>query len=70
MLDDNSSLSPYYTVDQQFFDQKVKELVIRYNYTLNPQGIYEAIKYMYTYWPEPNNTDYIRERYIDVSILN
>nr|CAD7263000.1 unnamed protein product [Timema shepardi] len=56
-----------YIVDNHFFDQKVKELVLRYNYTLNPIGIYNAIKYMYTHWPDPNNTDFVRNRYIDVS---
>lgn len=66
MIYDNDTLSPYYTVDNEFFDQKIRELVFRYNYTLNPEGIYQAIKYMYTYWPEPNNTNYIRDRYIDM----
>ncbi|XP_068085418.1 cholinesterase isoform X2 [Anabrus simplex] len=66
MIYNNDSLAPDFTVDQTFFDQKVQELVLRYNYTLNPRGIYEAIKYMYTYWPDPNNTYYIREKYIDM----
>lgn len=52
-----------------FFQQKIKELVLRYNYTLNPEGIYEAIKYMYTYWPDPHNKTHIREQYINVSII-
>lgn len=50
------------------FDQKVWELVLRYNYTLNPWGVYEAIKYMYTYWPDPKNVTHIREQYINVSV--
>lgn len=41
-------------------------MVLRYNYTLNPDGIYEAIKYMYTYWPDPTNKTHIREQYINV----
>ncbi|XP_046672801.1 neuroligin-2 isoform X2 [Homalodisca vitripennis] len=60
----NDSLAPFYQVDDKFFDQKIKELVIRYNYTLNQKGIYEAIKYMYTYWPDPTNKTHIREQYI------
>ncbi|XP_037047980.1 cholinesterase isoform X2 [Bradysia coprophila] len=60
----NESLAPFYEVDQQFFDQKVRELVLRYNYTLNPNGVYEAMKYMYTYWPNPTNKTHIREQYI------
>lgn len=56
-------------MDDRFFDQKIKELVLRYNYTLNQKGIYEAIKYMYTYWPDPTNKTHIREQYIHVSIF-
>ncbi|XP_044256720.1 neuroligin-4, Y-linked [Tribolium madens] len=62
----NKSLEPNFIIDQEFFDQKVKELVLRYNYTLNPNGTYEAIKYMYTYWPDPNNKTHIRDKYIQM----
>lgn len=63
----NETLAPYYEVTEKFFEQKVRELVFRYNYTLNPNGVYEAIKYMYTYWPDPKNTTWIRDQYIHVS---
>ncbi|XP_044765921.1 neuroligin-2 [Coccinella septempunctata] len=62
----NKSLEPDFIVTQEFFDTKVRELVKRYNYTLNPNGTYEAIKYMYTYWPDPHNTTFIREKYIQL----
>lgn len=65
----NETLAPYYEIDEKFFDQKIRELVLRYNYTLNPIGVYEAINYMYTYWPDPKNTTHIREEYINVSRL-
>lgn len=68
-LDQNDSLSPRYEINAKFFDQKVKELVFRYNYTLNPLGVYEAIKFMYTYWPDPNNVTHIRDQYIHVSFF-
>ncbi|XP_014611620.1 PREDICTED: cholinesterase isoform X1 [Polistes canadensis] len=55
-----------YIIDKELFDQKVWELVLRYNYTLNPQGVYEAIKYMYTYWPDPLNVTHIRDQYINL----
>lgn len=64
VIANNASLAPYYEIDEQFFDQKVRELVLRYNYTLNPKGVYEAIRYMYTYWPDPNNKTLIRDQYI------
>ncbi|XP_050314079.1 cholinesterase isoform X2 [Anthonomus grandis grandis] len=62
----NQSLAPYFEIDQNFFDQKVWELVMRYNYTLNAIGTFNAIKYMYTYWPDPNNKTMIREKYIQL----
>ncbi|XP_044315331.1 acetylcholinesterase [Drosophila rhopaloa] len=62
----NESLSPYYELDGRFFDQKIREHVFRYNYTLNPNGVYEAIKYMYTFWPDPNNNTIIRDQYINM----
>ncbi|XP_017023941.1 cholinesterase [Drosophila kikkawai] len=62
----NESLSPYYELDGRFFDQKIREHVFRYNYTLNPNGVYEAIKYMYTFWPDPNNNTIIRDQYVNM----
>lgn len=56
-----------YLITPEVFDQRVWELVLQYNYTLNPLGIYEAIKYMYTYWPDPLNVTHIRDQYINVS---
>lgn len=69
ILAENDTLAPSYEIDEKFFDQKIKELVLRYNYTLNPIGVYEAIKYMYTYWPNPHNKTNIREQYIHVCTL-
>lgn len=69
ILAQNESLAPYYEIDETFFNQKVRELTLRYNYTLNLQGIYEAIKYMYTFWPAPDNVTHIRDQYVHVSIF-
>jgi hypothetical protein len=68
--DQNDSLAPRYEVDWVFMEQKIKEFVFRYNYTLNPLGVYEAIKFMYTYWPDPNNKTHIRDQYVHVSWMN
>ncbi|KAB0801415.1 hypothetical protein PPYR_05769 [Photinus pyralis] len=62
----NESLAPFFEIGQQFVDQKIREFVLRFNYTLNPNGTYDAIKYMYTYWPDPNNRTFIREQYINM----
>lgn len=67
-LDNNATLAKnQYIIDAESFDQKIWELVLQYNYTLNSQGVYEAIKYMYTYWPDPTNITHIRDQYINVS---
>ncbi|XP_078046970.1 carboxyl ester lipase-like protein Gli isoform X1 [Augochlora pura] len=55
-----------YIIDPEAFDQKLWELVLQYNYTLNPLGVYEAIKYMYTYWPDPKNVTGIRDQYVNL----
>ncbi|XP_018325997.1 neuroligin-4, Y-linked isoform X2 [Agrilus planipennis] len=65
-VSENSSLAPDFRITREFFDQKIREFVLRYNYTLNPNGTYEAIKYMYTYWPDPNNETLIRDQYINM----
>lgn len=64
MLYNNETLAPTFEINEEFFQQKVAELVQRYNYTLNPRGVYEAIRYMYTYHPEPHNVSAIRDQYI------
>lgn len=66
LIYNNDTLAPEYEIDEAWFDNKIHELVLRYNYTLNRDGIYRAIKYRYTYWPEPNNPLRIREQYIDM----
>ncbi|KAG8232919.1 hypothetical protein J437_LFUL011028 [Ladona fulva] len=66
MIYNNESLAPYYEINEAFFDNKVREFVLKYNYTLNPEGIYNAIKYMYTHWPDPQNKTLIREQYINM----
>ena len=44
----------------------VKDHINQYNYTLNPQGIFNSIKFMYTYYPDPNNKTHIREEFVRV----
>ncbi|XP_037079345.1 neuroligin-3-like [Pollicipes pollicipes] len=61
----NRSLAPDFVVTQRMLDDKIHEWVKQYNYTLNPDGVYDAIRYMYTYWPDPHNRTWIREMYID-----
>ncbi|KAK6618095.1 hypothetical protein RUM44_002537 [Polyplax serrata] len=62
----NKSLIPHFEVNEQFFEQKVRELVYQLNYTVNQDGVYEAIRYLYTYWPDPHSSTFIREQYINL----
>ncbi|VVC28961.1 Carboxylesterase type B, conserved site,Carboxylesterase, type B,Alpha/Beta hydrolase fold [Cinara cedri] len=55
-----------YSVTEELFNKKVRELVLQYNYTLNPSGVFQAIKYLYTYWPDPLDPDSIRNQYINM----
>ncbi|XP_044588308.1 acetylcholinesterase isoform X1 [Cotesia glomerata] len=55
-----------YRIDDETFNQKIWEMVMRYNYTLNPYGAYEAIKYMYTFWPDPKNVTLVRDQLINL----
>ena len=66
--DDNKTLAPNYNIGWPFFDMMVRDHIWQYNYTLNPEGIFGAIKYMYTYYPDPNNKSHIREEFINVSL--
>ena len=68
ITDDNKTLAPRYDIGWQFFDTMVRDHIVQYNYTLNPEGIFGAIKYMYTYYPDPNNRSHIREEFINVSM--
>ena len=67
LLDGNKTIAPDYTVGWDFFDVMVKDHINQYNYTLNPQGIFNSIKFMYTYYPDPNNKTHIREEFVRVS---
>ncbi|XP_043284209.1 cholinesterase isoform X2 [Venturia canescens] len=67
IIHNNSTLRrKNFIIEPELFDQKIWEMVLRYNYTLNPWGVYEAIKYMYTFWPDPKNVTLIRDQYINL----
>lgn len=66
----NKTIAPNYVVSREWFDEQINLWVKKYNYTLNPEGVFSAIKYAYTYWPDPKNTTHLREEYIDVSLNN
>ncbi|OXA58168.1 Neuroligin-4, Y-linked [Folsomia candida] len=61
----NKTIAPNYVVSREWFDEQINLWVKKYNYTLNPEGVFSAIKYAYTYWPDPKNTTHLREEYID-----
>ena len=69
IIDNNETLRRNnYVITPEIFEQKIWELVLQYNYTLNPKGVFEAMKFMYTYWPDPKNETLLRDQYINVGI--
>ncbi|CAG0921836.1 unnamed protein product [Notodromas monacha] len=65
MLFENKTLAPSFEVGQQFMDEQIRKYVHKYNFTLNPGGVFDAIQSQYTFWPDPTNTTMIREEYIN-----
>lgn len=49
------------------FDKKIRDFMKMYNYTVNAQGIFEAIHFMYSPPVDPLNRTLLREAYIHVS---
>lgn len=68
IVEDNRLVRNHHEVTEEFFNERVKEWVKHYNYSLNPDGAYDAIKWMYTYGPDPHNVTHIREEYVNVSV--
>lgn len=65
---DNRLVQKGHVVTEDFFNERIKDWVKHYNYSLNPEGTYDAIKWMYTYGPDPHNLTHIREEYVSVSM--
>jgi hypothetical protein len=36
---------------------------------VDQEGIYRALQYRYTYWPQPDNATMMRQKLVDVSIF-
>ncbi|XP_068200877.1 cholinesterase isoform X1 [Palaemon carinicauda] len=66
VYDDSRLLRNNYEVSETFFNERVKDWVKHYNYSLNPEGAFDAIKWMYTFKPDPHNTTHIREQYVNM----
>lgn len=66
VFNDNRLVRNHHEVTEEFFNERVKDWVKHYNYSLNMEGAYDAIKWMYTYGPDPHNTTHIREQYVNM----
>ncbi|KAG1665144.1 Neuroligin-4, X-linked [Nymphon striatum] len=58
-----------YEIDKVRFDKRIRKFVQMYNYTLNPDGVFNAIQFMYTPWSDENNKTLIRDGYIQVTMI-
>ncbi|XP_071543797.1 cholinesterase isoform X2 [Panulirus ornatus] len=66
IFEDNRLVQNRHIVKEDFFNERIKEWVKHYNYSLNLEGTYDAIKWMYTYGPDPHNVTHIREQYVNM----
>ena len=62
--------SDFLGVDYQFMRSFVLEYVFRRNYTMNREATAQAIIDRYTFWPDPADTEAIRNRFIEVCARN
>ncbi|GFY64683.1 neuroligin-4, Y-linked [Trichonephila inaurata madagascariensis] len=51
-------------VTEEIFNKKIWEFMKMYNYTINAQGIFDAIHFMYSPPVDPSNKTLLREAYI------
>lgn len=54
-------------IDEPYMDHKILDYVVKHNYTMNREAMIQAIKYLYTYWPDRRIDDKVRDQYIYVS---
>lgn len=64
---DNAFTTADLEVTADVFVKKIKELMKMYNYSVNAEGIFNAIKFMYKPPFDSLNKTLLRESYIHVS---
>ncbi|XP_015910062.2 carboxylesterase 1C [Parasteatoda tepidariorum] len=53
-------------IDEETFNQKIREFMRMYNYTINAQGIYEAIRFMYKPSVDSRNKTLLKQQFIQL----
>lgn len=64
---DNAFTTADLEVTADVFDKKIREFMKMYNYSVNAEGIFDAIKFMYKPPVDSLNKTLLRESYIHVS---
>ncbi|XP_022241664.1 cholinesterase-like isoform X1 [Limulus polyphemus] len=66
LVNDKDLIHRNYEITQKVFQERIQEYGKMFNYTLNPEAVYNALSFMYTPWMDPENNTLLRERYIDL----
>ncbi|KFD72688.1 hypothetical protein M514_01814 [Trichuris suis] len=57
----------HFLVDNKFVEYKIMDYVLKRNFTTNREAALDAIKYLYTFWPDVRDNDATRERFIHLA---
>ena len=55
-----------YFVTQADLDDAIRDLLKTENYTINAYAVEDAVRFMYTHWPDPMNATMRRKQYMNV----
>ncbi|KRY27852.1 Neuroligin-3, partial [Trichinella spiralis] len=53
-----------FIIDRPFLEYKIMDFVLKKNFTTNREAALQAIKHLYTFWPDLQNNDKTREEFI------
>uniref|UniRef100_A0A5S6R0G0 COesterase domain-containing protein n=1 Tax=Trichuris muris TaxID=70415 RepID=A0A5S6R0G0_TRIMR len=57
----------HFIVDNKFVEYKIMDYVLKRNFTTNREAALEAIKYLYTFWPDVRDNEATRSRFIHLA---
>lgn len=66
LMEDEEFVRRGWTVDKQFFEERVREFVRIFNATLNPEAFLQAITFMYSPYTDADNDTLIRRGLVDL----
>uniref|UniRef100_A0A915KXJ7 Carboxylesterase type B domain-containing protein n=1 Tax=Romanomermis culicivorax TaxID=13658 RepID=A0A915KXJ7_ROMCU len=56
-----------FNINPQFIDYYALDYVLKRNYTTNQEAVIDAIKYLYTFWPDKWSNQKVREQFVKMA---